>query len=56
MKTKLLPQIKYHVGTARGESKENYVNERKSLGGVGQENPLSEVACGDMPCMIFRRS
>ena len=53
--TKVLPIFKQYVVTANGVSKENYGGKSELLGGKGQSNIFSGVACRDVSCVIFKQ-
>ena len=42
------------MGTVNGVSKEKCGGEKESLGGTGQGNVFSVVACRDVSCVMFK--
>ena len=51
----MLPRLEHHVGTINGVSKEKHGGEKDMLGGTGQGNVFSGVACRDVSCLMFKQ-
>ena len=52
--SKVLPRLENCIGTVNGVSKNKYEGKKDTLGGNGQGNAFSEVACRDASCLIFK--
>ena len=53
--SKVLPRLEHYIGTVNDVSKDKYGGEKDMLGGTGQGNVFSGVACRDVSCLIFKQ-
>ena len=49
-----MSRFEHHVGTVNGFSKEKHGGVKELLGGTGQGNIFSGVACRDELCAMFK--
>ena len=52
---KVLPSFEHHVGTVNSVSKDIHGGQKDMLGGIGQGDVFSGVACRDVSCLIFKQ-